>query len=55
VAKSKRQGSNAYLNHTRREDALIERIDRKAEAGKYDEDHTKPVRIEKDGARVWEF
>jgi hypothetical protein len=55
VAKSKRYGSNAYLNHTRREDDLIERIDRNSEAGKYDEDRTKPVRIEKDGARVWEF
>jgi hypothetical protein len=55
MAKSKRYGSNAYLDKERREDFLIERIDSRAEKGKLDEERTQPVRIEKDGARVWEF
>jgi hypothetical protein len=55
VAKAKRNGSNAYLDYQRREDFLIERIDSRAEKGNLDEERTQPVRIEKDGARVWEF
>ena len=55
MAKSKRHGSNAYLDYQRREDFLIKRIDSRAEKGKLDEERTQPVRIEKDGARVWEF
>jgi hypothetical protein len=55
VAKSKRHGSNAYLDKERQENFLIERIDRKSESGAYNEDHTQPTRTEKDGTRIWQY
>jgi hypothetical protein len=55
VAKSKRHGSNAYLNYQRHEDFLIARIDSREESGKRNEEDTTPTRTEKDGTRVWQY
>jgi hypothetical protein len=55
MAKSKRHGSNAYLDKERHEDFLIRRIDERAEKGAYNEDHTQPTRTDKDGNRIWQY
>jgi hypothetical protein len=55
VANSKRHGSNAYFNKERQENFLIEQIDRKEAAGKYNEENTQPVRTDKDGNRIWQY
>ena len=55
MAKSKRYGSNAYLNYQRNEDFLIAQIDSCEESGRRNEEDTTPTRTEKDGTRVWQY
>ena len=55
MAKSKRYGSNAYLDKNKLEDFLIARIDSREESGRRNEEDTTPTRTEKDGTRVWQY
>jgi hypothetical protein len=55
MSKSKRHGSNAYMTKEVMESRIIEAIDRKEAEGRYNEENTTPVRIEKDGSRVWQY
>ena len=55
MAKAKRYGSNAYFDKERQENFLIDRIDRKAEAGAYNEGDTTPTQTKQDGTRIWQY
>lgn len=50
-----KRGSNALVVRDRIEERLIDRIDRRAEEGRHNEEHVQPVRVAQDGARTWQF